>query len=835
MDTRKTYIKKLFPGSISFFKRISAVFLQIFTALAILAAPGGMASADTNLIESTALPYLFKTEKIDTPKKFHWMSDRNLRLDTNKRPHIVYGGDNLYYLHFNGTIWVYETIDPSPGTGKYASLALDNNNRPHVSYYDTRYGALKYARKTGNAWETFTIDAPPGSLSAFQNGENIDIDDGNLDSLGKSLHSFYELFNPENYPQPDLTDQVDTDREVIVDMILDDYLVEDSDIVTNGDENSFISIEIQAAANTTGRGLYSSIAVNSAGIPFISYYDAGNGTLKFTRWNGTAWDIRTLDSSGNVGLFTSLGLDNSGQPHISYYDATLGNLKYIRWTGTTWSPPIVVDNGGGSGRHVGLFSSITLDPDKNPHISYYDSYYGNLKYAKLFNGSWLTYVIDNGSFIGLPLSDVGLHTSIAMDALRNVYISYYNSTTADLKLAACTGLTCKLQTLVSDGAAGLYTSIALDGSNPRISFYEANSGYLKYIGFSNGIWQLQNIDRAGDAGQFSSMVLNNDGHPHIAFYDEVTRRLKYAYWDGSQWNLSYVDEMSEAGAFASLALHPSSGQARISYYDIRSKSLKYAAWNGSSWNIQVVDSGPEAGMHSTLALDTSGQPRIAYCRGRGCATGNIQDTIELKAAVFNGSSWDIRPVAGGGTGMFSDIAVDKNGAIHISSYDAAAKVLKYAKGVPDGSSWDVQTADNADKVGLFTSITVDSGNNPHIAYLDDNRDSLRYAFWNGSWQSMLVDRDAPVGWYPSIALDKNDNPNISYYDYGNGSLKHIRKSGSNWISQVVDNDFEVGKFSSLALKNGTDPVISYYDANNGDLKLASTVEVLHLFLPVIRR
>jgi hypothetical protein len=818
-NNRLSYIPSVFHRG----RRLAGISVQMLILLALLFGSVGSASAETYQPETVLAPFLFKTDKIDAPKLYHWMRDRSLRLDTNKRPHIAYGGDNLYYLHFNGTSWIYETIDPSPGTGKYASLALDANNRPHVSYYDIQRGALKYARKIGSAWEIYTIDAPPGVFSTQGIG---DIDAESFQSFGEIRDWTFGRYGQDGFIEELQGGLEGEASEVIIDMIQDDYTVDQTQVESLVVEAAQVEAEIQAAVNETGRGLFSSIAVNNAGVPYISYYDAGSGDLKFARWTGTAWELRALDSTGNVGLYTSLALDSSGNPHISYYDASLGNLKYIRWTGSAWINPVVVDNGGGSNRYVGLYSSLTLDADRSPHISYYDGFYRNLKYARLVSGSWLTFVIDNGA-------NVGLHTSIALDTTRRVYISYYNAENADLKLAICTNLTCTLQTVVAAGMVGLYTSLALDGTNPRISFYEANSGYLKYAFFSGGTWVIQNIDRAGDVGHFSSMALNQQGHPHIAYYDEVSRKLKYAYHDGSQWRLSYVDEASEAGMYASLALH--NGQPRISYYDLANRSLKYAAWTGSNWSVQVVDAGPNAGLHSALALDVSGQPRIAYCRGLGCATGNVQDGMELRVAVFSGSSWTLRSAASGGVGLYSDIAVDSTGAIHVSMYDAAARILKYAKGTPDGISWNIQTADGGTKVGLFTSIALDSSNNPHIAYLDDNVDGLRYAYWNGAWQTMLVDREAPVGWFPSLALDKNNNPHISYYDLGKRALKYTQKVGSTWITQVADSGRELGRYSSLALKDGTTPVISYYDATNGDLKFATALSATQIFLPLVRK
>jgi len=65
----------------------------------------------------------------------------------------------------------------------------------------------------------------------------------------------------------------------------------------------------------------------------------------------------TVDANGSVGYYTSLALDPQGNPHISYYDATNLDLKYASKSGGVWTIETVPDPSA----NVGQYTSLVFD------------------------------------------------------------------------------------------------------------------------------------------------------------------------------------------------------------------------------------------------------------------------------------------------------------------------------------------------------------------------------------------------------------------------------------------------------------------------------------------
>ncbi len=82
---------------------------------------------------------------VDRPKKFNDFYPRAIAVDTQDNPHIVYGGDRLYYAYYDGNKWRYNIVDASPGHKYYPSIALDTSGNVHISYLDHANDDLKYA------------------------------------------------------------------------------------------------------------------------------------------------------------------------------------------------------------------------------------------------------------------------------------------------------------------------------------------------------------------------------------------------------------------------------------------------------------------------------------------------------------------------------------------------------------------------------------------------------------------------------------------------------------------------------------------------------------------
>ena len=354
-------------------------------------------------------------------------------------------------------------------------------------------------------------------------------------------------------------------------------------------------------------------------------------------------------------------------------------------------------------------------------------------------------------------------------------------------------LTWTLQTVDASEDVGKWTSLAIDSvGNLHVSYWDQKWNNLKYAKLTGSTWTITPVDTVDDLGYLgTSIAVDSANNPHISYYDYTYGALKYAHWTGSTWNIQSVDSTGDVGSYSSIAVD-SNNRAHISYYDSTNQDLKYAQWTGSTWNIQTVDSGGEVGTASSLDLDSNNQPHIAYQQAENL-------TARLKYARWSGTAWNFETVEVGYVGARCvSLKLDTSNNPHISYYDSHNINLKYAK--KTGSTWNTETVDASNIVGSISSLALDANNSPHIAYFDHYWDDLKYAkLTDHGWFIKNVDNLGIVGDYPSLVLDSTGHPHIVYRDDTNKNLKYARDPDETLgqiIYQAIDSDGDV-EFDSV--------------------------------------
>ena len=186
---------------------------------------------------------------------------------------------------------------------------------------------------------------------------------------------------------------------------------------------------------------YTSITVDSEDRPSISFYEYTSASsdesvrlrLRVVMWNGSYWQVRTVDPEPGSGKFNSIASDSAGNAIVAYanvkYEGT--SLRFARWNGQTWSTERV-EGAGERARRVSV--CLALDSKDTPHIAYTDVPNRKVKYATRRDSKWHTETVDAVTDVSYPDRN-----GIAVDAEGNPYITFHDPGQGILKIARKTG------------------------------------------------------------------------------------------------------------------------------------------------------------------------------------------------------------------------------------------------------------------------------------------------------------------------------------------------------------------------------------------------------------
>jgi hypothetical protein len=685
--------------------------------------------------------------QIDASHNFYNLTDRSLKFDTNGYPHVAYGGKNLYYAWYNGTTWNKVIVDSSDGVGEYAALALDSNNLPRISYYDSANRSLKFAYYNGVSWQILTLESPSITTT--------DLSPANLERLNPGLDDYQIMAYPQGVVGIHTSIAVDSTNRVHI-TYMDTQNVDPANANGRLKYATWDGVNWQIGTIIDDRnptGLYNSLAINRYTLrPCVSYLSEKYDDLRYACLSsGGAWEAETVDAAGDIGAFTSLVFDSKGIAYISYYDFANQNLKEANGSPGDWEINTLDTKG-----NTGMYTSVAIDANGKVFISHVNNSDGNVK---------LTTVAGSSSVLA-QVPPEGRYTSVAIDKNNYPGVVYYRVDQAQLLYSHWNGSSWNAVVLDTAGDLGVSSSVDISFNDyPVIGYQNRTSEDLKVAYFFIDAWQKNNVLAANyRVGEYISLKLDSSQLTNIAYYDAGSGDAKFTRWNGSAWELRTIDDDSnDVGRYISLAID-SQNKWHVSYYDASDGNLKYAYWDGSTWKRAVVDSADDVGKYSSIAVDYNNRPYIAYYD----ATNK-----RLKLAYLSTTNVWVNQVVDPNTGVgeYAALAVDIYNQLYISYYDNPNGDLKLAFSSYAGGSWNYATLDSTGNVGLYTSLAVDGSGKAHISYYDASAGDLKYAYGGlGGATTQTIAWDGVVGLYTSIGLNNSGQPAISYYDYTNGEL-----------------------------------------------------------------
>lgn len=332
-------------------------------------------------------------------------------------------------------------------------------------------------------------------------------------------------------------------------------------------------------------GEWSDLAIQPGddNVVHLSFYDNQNKDLRYLiDNNGSFYQSERVDgASSDVGLFTSIALDLANNPHITYWDETERVPKHAYKSGGQWYfQPMIPEQLALASDLWCYYTNVEVDQNNKIHGCIY-LYELDPPTANLY-GRDLIYVHGTGNppeFSNYEVvdtaGDVGCWCDLALGPGNIPHISYYDGSNFQLKYAVRTPYGWNVEVVDSEGHVGKYSSIAVDQSGyPHISYYESLDQDLKYAYKDASGWHIATIETAGDVGRYTSICLNENDIPVISYVEQTEYEVRLAKKVGSGW---YTETIESLYAYHNTSLGLDFlGRPVVSYYDGNNMRLRVA-------------------------------------------------------------------------------------------------------------------------------------------------------------------------------------------------------------------------------------------------------------------
>jgi hypothetical protein len=324
--------------------------------------------------------------------------------------------------------WSTQVVDNYTQGGQFSFLVFDSKDIPMIAYLDDKHDKLKFATKINNRWNPVTL--PDNRRAGWYPSIAID-------PTGNPYVGYW------NFDLKKIT-----------------YFYQKS-----GSWRAGTSIANVRPSSTA-------FAFDAQGRLNVAFLDKNDGDVKFAVLQSGNWIRNTIafaypdpDTIPDEGANVTMAIGQNGTVHLAFNTASKG-LTYVLVQGDTSLPEYIDPQGG-------QFPSLTLSPEGKPVISYYEPSLHCLKVARKMDTGWSIQIVDDGG-------DVGRYSSVKVDAIGALHISYYDSDSEALKYARVATSRTDIY-FVDRNRSGKWSSLALDSRGmPGISYYDDGRLMLKY-------------------------------------------------------------------------------------------------------------------------------------------------------------------------------------------------------------------------------------------------------------------------------------------------------------------------------------------------------------------
>ena len=378
----------------------------------------------------------------------------------------------------------------------------------------------------------------------------------------------------------------------------------------------------------------------------------------------------------------------------------------------------------------------------------------SLEYPQiLLSGSESPFEVNNTELSIEVYDEAYVDTSISIDSLGHVHLvkseSYYDDGLIPSSLIYSTNSSGSWVSITIDDV-GQFTdsSMALDSNDKIHITYQSINGLLKYATNLNGIWEtsiIQDIHPDMFVGYSNNIFIDENNHVHVSYANTY-------YQTDPNWGS-------------------------------KNQLIMYANNIEGFWNI-TESSYVTLAYDTAVVVDSDMHVYIGYYRFDYFLIHH-NNTID--------GDWTSCYVLSGASSKFS-FEIDSNDVIHIT-YVIGSRTLGYASqsadNLPTSSSDYFETTIIDQNLGYYggkNSMTIDSKNNLHVAYYDDENLAIKYATMrdNGLWNISSIDSINQIDTYYSsidIAVEQNGNAHMFYQTwqwsdtgYSEGLMKYSRIS-----------------------------------------------------------